>query len=816
MDEGRWVLLIASEVGGTDSVSDRAMERLVGAISKEGYEVVRTSTPEDGLSLVTSDPSHSAILLDWDLAGEHQFDERAALRIIRAVRHRNKKVPIFLIADRTLVSELPLEVVKQVHEYIHLFGDTPAFIASRVDFAVERYNEQLLPPYFRELKKYNDQGAYSWDAPGHMGGVAFLKHPVGMEFHKFFGENLMRSDLGISTSPLGSWLDHVGPPGESERNAARIFGADWTFYVLGGSSTSNQIVGHGIIGQDDIVIVDANCHKSICHSLTVTGARPVYLTPTRNGYGMIGLVPLKRFSAESIRELIARSPFSAGAASQEAACAVVTNSTYDGLCYDVNRVVTELSPSVSRIHFDEAWYAYAKFHPIYRGRFAMDVADDMPDRPALFAVQSTHKMLAAFSMASMVHIKLSPRAPLDFDQFNEAFMMHGTTSPFYPLIASLDVAAAMMDEPAGPTLMAETIFDAISFRKAMSSIAHRLRAAEDGDGWFFRLFQPDKVEDPFDQVSYLIEDAPDELLATTSTCWTLKPGDDWHGYQDEDVADDYCMLDPTKVTILMPGVNAQGVVAEWGIPAAILTEFLDARRVEIARTGDYTVLVLFSVGTSKGKWGSLLENLFEFKRLYDTEATLSEALPDLVEKYPLKYRNVTLKELSDEMHAAMIELRLSALEAEACELDTQEILTPSQTYQKLLRNGTEKVKFSEMAGRIAGVMLVPYPPGIPVCMPGERLGGPDSPVIKLILALEEFGKRFPGFEREVHGIEVDAAGDYWMRGVIEATGATGKRSNGKNRPPSSAPPIKRKRRPGTKAAALTESKPLDSTLNEQR
>ena len=799
MDEGNWVLLIASEVGGTDSVSDRAMERLVDAISKEGYEVVRTSTPEDGLSLVKSDPSHSAILLDWDLAGEHQFDERAALRIIRAVRRRNKKVPIFLIADRTLVSELPLEVVKQVHEYIHLFGDTPQFIASRVDFAVERYEAQLLPPYFKALKEYNDQGAYSWDAPGHMGGVAFLKHPVGMEFHKFFGENIMRSDLGISTSPLGSWLDHIGPPGESERNAARIFGADWTFYVLGGSSTSNQIVGHGVIGQDDIVIADANCHKSICHSLTVTGARPVYVTPTRNGYGMIGLVPLKRFSREAIQELIDKSPFTAGAASKEPTYAVVTNSTYDGLCYDVNKVVTELSQSVPRIHFDEAWYAYAKFHPIYRGRFAMDVSDDMPNRPTLFAVQSTHKMLAAFSMASMVHIKLSPRAPLEFDQFNEAFMMHGTTSPFYPLIASLDVAAAMMDEPAGPTLMMETVFDAISFRKAMSSIAHRLRALEDGDGWFFRLFQPDKVQDPLDGQVYLFEDASDPLLASNSSCWTLKPGEDWHGFLDEDIADDYCMLDPTKVTILTPGVNAQGVMSEWGIPAAILTEFLDSRHVEIARTGDYTVLVLFSVGTSKGKWGSLLENLFEFKRLYDSEATLSEALPDLVVKYPLRYRNVTLKELSDEMHAAMIELRLTALEGEACEVEEVQVLTPAQTYQKLLRNGTEKVKFTEMAGRVAGVMLVPYPPGIPVCMPGERMGGPDSPVIKLILALEEFGKRFPGFEREVHGIEVDPQGDYWMRAVIEATG---KRSTGKNRPPNSAPPVKRKRRNGGKLSGL--------------
>jgi arginine decarboxylase len=720
---------------------------------------------------VKSDPSHSAILLDWDLEEEHQFDERAALKIIRAVRRRNKKVPIFLIADRTLVSELPLEVVKQVHEYIHLFGDTPAFIANRVDFAVARYNEQLLPPYFRELKKYTDQGAYSWDAPGHMGGVAFLKHPVGMQFHRFFGENLLRADLGISTSSLGSWLDHIGPPAESERNAARIFGADWTFYVLGGSSASNQIVGHGVIGNNDIVLVDANCHKSICHSLTVTGARPVYFKPTRNGYGMIGLVPLRRFSPAHIKQLIAESPFSADAASQEPTYAVVTNSTYDGFCYDVQRITRELARSVPRIHFDEAWYAYAKFHSIYRGRFAMDVPDDMPDRPLLFAVQSTHKMLAAFSMASMIHVKLSDRAPLDFDQFNEAFMMHGTTSPFYPMIASLDVATSMMDEPAGPTLMYETIQDAISFRKAMSSIAHRLRSAN-GDEWFFRIYQPDTVTDPTTGETSLFEETADSLLIQSQACWTLTPGEDWHGFKDKDIAEDHCMLDPTKVTILMPGINPRGELADWGIPAAILTEFLDARLVEIARTGDYTALILFSVGTSKGKWGSLLETLFEFKRLYDNEGTLYEALPDLVAEHPHRYRDVTLKELSDEMHAAMGALNLTGLLHEACDVDPDPVLTPAQTYQKLIRNGTEKVRLSEMAGRIAGVMLVPYPPGIPVRMPGERLGDANSPIIRLVLALEKFGKQFPGFEREVHGIDVDAEGNYWMRSVIESSGKT--------------------------------------------
>ncbi|HEY4358379.1 MAG TPA: Orn/Lys/Arg decarboxylase N-terminal domain-containing protein [Acidobacteriaceae bacterium] len=794
MNEGRWVLLIASEVGETDSVSDRAMARLVDAIRKEGYEVVRTSTPEDGLSLVTSDPSYSAILLDWDLEGDNQFDEPDALQILRAVRHRNKKIPVFLIADRTLVSDLPLEVVKQVHEYIHLFGDTPAFIANRVDFAVERYHEQLLPPYFRELKKYTDQGAYSWDAPGHMGGVAFLKHPVGMEFHRFFGETLLRSDLGISTAQMGSWLDHIGPPGDSERNAARIFGADWTFYVLGGSSSSNQIVGHGLIAQDDIVLADANCHKSICHSLTVTGARPVYFKPTRNGYGMIGLVPIKRFSRESVKELIARSPFAKGAPSLAPTCAVVTNSTYDGLCYDVDRVVRELSPSVPRIHFDEAWYAYAKFHSIYKHRYAMGVPEEMENRPAIFSVQSTHKMLAAFSMGSMIHVKLSERAPLDFHQFNESFMMHGTTSPFYPLIASLDVAAAMMDEPAGPTLMDETIQDAIAFRKAMASVAHRLRATEhNGDGWFFRLFQPETVTDPETGEEIVFEKAPDSLLEAPSA-WTLKPKQDWHGYQDDDIADEYCMLDPTKVTILTPGVNAQGKVGDFGIPGVILTEFLDSRRVEIARTGDYTVLVLFSVGTSKGKWGALLENLFEFKRLYDTEASLEEALPELVAKYPARYRKATLKELSDEMHQAMVELNLPGLVNESCDEDFDPVLTPAQTYQKLVKGETERIRFQEMAGRIAAVMLVPYPPGIPMSMPGERLGGPNTPVMKLMLAMEKFGKRFPGFEREVHGIEVDENGEYWMRAVIEERKGDEVTYAGETAPPSTEPQVKKRLR----------------------
>ena len=273
MSEGRWVLLIASEVGRTDSVSDRAMERLVDAIASEGYEVVRTSTPEDGLSLVTSDPSYSAILLDWDLEGDNQFDERAALQILRAVRRRNKKMPIFLIADRTLVSELPLEVVKQVHEYIHLFGDTPAFIANRVDFAVERYHERSSRPTSACSRSTPTRAPTAGTRPATWAASPSSNTPSAWSSTSSSAKTSCaptsaspprRSAAGSTTSALRA-NPSATPPASSARTGPSTSSA--------APATSNQIVGHGVIAQDDIVLADANCHKSICHSFSPSPAR---------------------------------------------------------------------------------------------------------------------------------------------------------------------------------------------------------------------------------------------------------------------------------------------------------------------------------------------------------------------------------------------------------------------------------------------------------------------------------------------------------------------------------------------------------------
>lgn len=758
-----WILYVTSDPPDQGSVFQLALSRLGEAVQKLGIQVIRAHSCEDGLIAARGSASYSAVAIDWDLGETADMREGPVLEIIRAVREKSLRLPIFLLTRDISTQDLPWSVVSEVREYVNLVGETPEFFARRMQFAIEEYHAGLLPPYFKALKKLTEEGTYQWDAPGHMGGAAYLKHPAGAEFHRFFGENIMRADIGISNVELGSWLDIEGPPAESQRMAARVFGADWTFYVLAGSSASNRIVIQAAVGKDEMVVVDRNCHKSLNHAMTLAGSRPVYFQPSRNGYGMIGLIPPKRFTKEHISKLVKDSPLTADAKSTEAVHAVVTNPTYDGILYNVDRVTQLLAESVSRVHFDEAWYAYGKFHPIYRHRFAMGVPQDMKNRPTVFAVQSTHKMLPAFSMASYIHVSNSPRGAMEWSPLKEAFMMHGTTSPFYPLIASLDIASAMMDEPTGPILLDQTIRYAVEFRKAVASVAHRYSKAGD---WSFTLYQPDKVRIGGKGVDFF--KAPTETLCSDPGCWTMRVKEAWHGLPDEVVADDFAMLDPTKVTILCPGTDAQGKIAKRGIPGAILSKFLDARRQEIARTGDYTVLILFSVGTTQGKSGTLMETLLAFKRLYDRNASLEEALPELVHAYPDRYGSMTLPQLCDEMHQVMTDLDLQAMANQAGEVLSEQVLTPADAYQHLIHGRTEEVRVGDLPGRVAALMIVPYPPGIPVLMPGERVDPKGGTIVKFLKAVEAYGKRFPGFGREVQNVHPDANGDMWAKVVADA------------------------------------------------
>ena len=737
-----------------ERLAGETLRRIVAELNALGHEVVRSTTISDASALVASDPSFGCLLLDWNL--DPEGGKRPAEAVLDRTRRHNVRVPVFLMVEREDLDDIPLRVEEMVQEYVLVFEDTPSFVAGRIDYAWRRHTEDLLPPFFRTLVAFTESHEYSWHTPGHAGGTAFRKSQVGKAFYDFYGETLFRTDLSVSVAELGSLLDHSGVVEEAEKNAARVFGAEATYFVLNGTSTSNQIVAHSCVVAGDVVLADRNCHKSVNYALTVTDAIPVYLMPSRNGYGIIGPIPAARLSPQAVADAMTTSPL-ARDAGQAPVYAVITNSTYDGLCYRADRVVDLLGQSVPRVHFDEAWFAYARFHPLYDNRYAMHDRKAVPGDPTIFATQSTHKLLAAFSQGSMIHIRPSDRAPVEPSRFNEAYMMHGSTSPFYPMIACLDVASAMMDGPGGLVLVEEAIREAIRFRKRIVTIGRELAENTDGgDPWFFGVWQPDEVRDPQSNTVSLFADAPDALLETEPSCWSLEPGQSWHGFGGLDSG--YCMLDPTKVTLTTPGVDAAGYLAETGIPAPVVASYLDKNRVEVEKTGDYTLLLLFSIGTTRGKWGTLLEGLLAFKRAYDSGQSVIEAIPELAAAYPDRYGKITLRGLCDEMHA---EIRargtIELLDRAFGELPVP-ATTPGEAYRRLVRARTERVPVSEMAGRVSAVMVVPYPPGIPILMPGERAGAIDGPVLRYLLALEAFDARFPGFAHDIHGVERDERG----------------------------------------------------------
>ncbi|MDX2592108.1 Orn/Lys/Arg decarboxylase N-terminal domain-containing protein [Streptomyces sp. WI03-4A] len=766
MSDGK-MLIAVREHSREEGAAPEQLRAIRAAVEAKGFEVRWAVTVEDAQAVLRTEAGLAAALVAWDLPGEtaagpQDGDESGGASVLRHIGRRFQNLPAFLVMADEGVRNLPLWVSERVVGYVWPLEDTAGFIAGRISTAARAYQEGLLPPFFRALRRFDDAHEYSWHTPAHAGGVAFLKSPAGRAFHDYFGERLLRSDLSISVEELGSLFEHTGPIGEAERNAARVFGADLTYFVLHGDSTCNRLVGHYSVTRDELALVDRNCHKSVLHGLVVSGARPVYLVPTRNGYGLAGPLPPAELAPEAVAARIAAHPLAEGALSPDPRYAVFTNSTYDGLCYDAVPTARALAASSPRVHFDEAWFAYARFHPLYAGRYGMAVHESSfpgPDRPTVFATQSTHKLLAALSQSAMVHVRPAPRAPVEHERFNEALMMHGTTSPLYPMIASLDVATAMMDGPQGEWLVDEAVTEAVRFRQEMVRLRRRIEAAGDRPPWFFGVWQPRTVTDPATGAELPFDKAPPELLRTEPSCWTLDPGADWHGFPG--LTEGHCMLDPVKVTLTCPGITATGEMEEEGIPARVLTAYLATRNIVVEKTDSYTTLVLFSMGITKGKWGTLLDALMDFKALYDSDAPLERVLPQAVAAHPQRYAALTLRELCRQMHDQLRSARLVELLDTAFQQLPEPVFPPQHCYQRLVRGGTERVRIARAAGRIAAAMVTVTPPGIPVLMPGESVGAPDGPLLRYLAALESFDRRFPGFRSETHGVTIDPdTGDY--------------------------------------------------------
>lgn len=692
---------------------DAPIHSLNECLKKRGFEVVFAADQADLVRVVENNARLAGVVIDW---------EDSPQELCQQIHDFNEYLPVFAFSSSNSVTDATFQQLSLNVEFFEYEISNAADIAVTISQKVEEYEKAVTPPLTRALINFAKEGKYTFCTPGHMSGTAFQHSPVGALFYDFFGANTFKADVSVSVGELGSLLDHSGPHRDAEKYIAETFNADRSYIVTNGTSTANKIIGLYSAPVGSTVLIDRNCHKSLTHLMMMSNVIPIYLRPTRNAYGILGGIPQSEFKHETIEKRVKETPNATWPVH-----AVVTNSTYDGLFYNTGFIKNTLD--VKSIHFDSAWVPYTNFSPIYQGLAGM--SGGRTEGKVIYETQSTHKLLAAFSQASMIHVK----GEINEATFNEAFMMHTSTSPFYPIVASTETAAAMMRGNVGRRLIDESIDRAIRFRKEIK----RLR--EESDSWFFDVWQPENIG--------------------TKECWELKPEDKWHGFRNID--QEHMYLDPIKVTLLTPGLNGDGTMAERGIPASIVSKYLDDRGVIVEKTGPYNLLFLFSFGIDNTKAMGLLRELCNFRRDYDRNLEIKEAIPSLYKKDPSFYDGMRLQELAQGIHKLIVEHDLPNMMFHAFETLPKMVMPPFEAFQRILNGEVEEVRIQDMQDKVNANMILPYPPGIPLVMPGEMLTADNRAVLDFMLMLCEIGEHFPGFETDIHGAYRQPDGSYTVK-----------------------------------------------------
>lgn len=658
--------------------------------------------------------------------------------IVDKIKNTGLNLPIFVSV--CCEEAFPDDFCDAITGVFELCNAKTDFYGKQVETAVRRYQESLLPPFFGTLKKYVEMGNSTFACPGHQGGQFFRKHPVGRQFFDFFGETVFRSDMCNADVKLGDLLIHEGAPHDAQAYAAKVYNADKTYFVLNGTSASNKVVCNALLAPGDLVLFDRNNHKSNHHgALIQAGATPVYLETARNPFGFIGGIDSHCFDEAYLRDEIGKVAPERVQEARPFRLAIIQLGTYDGTIYNARQVVDRIGHLCDYILFDSAWVGYEQFIPMMKDCSPL-LLELGADDPGIIVTQSVHKQQAGFSQTSQIHKKdrhiKGQQRYCNHKRFNNAFMMHASTSPFYPLFAALDVNAKMHEGASGRYLWREAVKAGIEARKL--------------------LLKKCKYIKPF--IPTTVEGAPwqnfdTELMADDLRFFEFEPGLKWHAFEGYEKGQYF--VDPCKFLLTTPGINAEtGEYEDFGIPATILANFLRENNIIPEKCDLNSILFLMTPAEDMAKMQHLVAQIARFEKLIDEDAPLSEVLPNVYRANRERYEGYSIRRLCQEMHDLYVSRNVKQLQKEMFRAAhfPKAVMNPQDANLAFVRGKAELVPLSEIEGQIAAEGALPYPPGVLCMVPGEVWGGA---VQRYFLALEEGINLLPGFAPELQGVYLE-------------------------------------------------------------
>ena len=364
----RFTFLVCAPAFDEKDLEGLRLQQIITAIEKLGIEVVRARRMEDAEIAVQTDAAIGCMVIDWGKKGV----EGKTAALINLMRRRGLEMPIVILVRRKQFEDIPVEVLDYIDGYVFLAEETPEFIAKNLVSRLKQYAETLKTPFFGALVDYAEEGNQLWTCPGHNGGIFYSRSPIGRIFVEHLGEAVFRDDLDNSVLELGDLLTHEGPALRAQKEAAAIFGAEKTYFVLNGTSSSNKIVLSALVAEGDLVLFDRNNHKAAHHGALMLGGgipiflrdRPQRLWPDRAD--LPGSARRERASAKRSAPIRSSRTRTRGSASGRSASPSSSNAPMTARSTTPNMILERIGHLCDYILFDEAWAGFMKFHPLYR------------------------------------------------------------------------------------------------------------------------------------------------------------------------------------------------------------------------------------------------------------------------------------------------------------------------------------------------------------------------------------------------------------------------------------------------------------------